>query len=131
MAAPEVDRATCLKYDPPASRGLRRYVLAHFVLVNAATTALLFNSPRMPGWASAAAAIAVTLSLVSLGGLLDRRTWAFRLEVVRIVAAAAAAPVLGDPRLAAPLVAAALASLYWLMRYRDECGVESRLPRAA
>jgi alkylglycerol monooxygenase len=130
-AAPEVDRATCLKYDPPASRGLRRYVFAHFVLVNAATTALLFNTQRMPGWASAAAAIAVVMSLASLGGLLDRRTWAFRLEVVRIVAVAAVAPALANPLLAAPIVAAGLAFLYWLLRYRDECQVESRLPRAA
>ena len=131
VMAPEVDRATCPKYDPLASRGLRRYVLAHFILVNAATTALLFGSPRMPGWASASAAIAVAVSLASLGGLLDRRTWAFRLEVVRVVAAAAAAPALGDPLVAVPIGAAALGSLYWLVRYRDECHAPWPLPRAA
>jgi sterol desaturase/sphingolipid hydroxylase (fatty acid hydroxylase superfamily) len=131
VRAPEVDRTTYLKYDPPASLGLRVYVLAHFVLVNAATTALLFNTQRMPGWASAGAAIAVVMSLASLGGLLDRRTWAFRLEVVRIVAVAAAAPALAPPIATATIVAAGLGSLYWLLRYRDECRVESRLPRAA
>jgi hypothetical protein len=85
----------------------------------------------MPGWASAGAAIAVVMSLASLGGLLDRRTWAFRLEVVRIVAVAAAAPALAPPIATATIVAAGLGSLYWLLRYRDECRVESRLPRAA
>ncbi|HSB62251.1 MAG TPA: sterol desaturase family protein, partial [Vicinamibacteria bacterium] len=59
VAAPEVDRATYRKFDPPTPLGLRLYVLFQFVLVNAAATAFLFGSRRMSGWERAAAAIAV------------------------------------------------------------------------
>ncbi len=132
VAAPEVDRATVVRYDPPAPRGLRLYVLAQFILLNAATTAFLFGSARMSGAERAAAAIAVALSLASLGGLLDRRAWAFRLEVVRVLGLAGMTPLLATPGVSVVVVVAAgLGSLGWLLRYRHDCDLAPSLPRAA
>jgi len=51
----------------------------------------------MSGGERTAAAIVVALSLASLGGLLDRRAWAFRLEVVRVVGLAGVTPLLAAP----------------------------------
>ena len=130
VAAPEVDRATLVKYDPPAPRGLRLYVLSQFVLVNAATTAFLFGSARMSGGEQAGAAIAVALSLASLGGLLDRRAWAFRLEVVRVLVLAGVTPLFAAPGVSVAAAAAGLGSLGWLLRYRHDCDLAPSLPRA-
>jgi alkylglycerol monooxygenase len=131
VAAPEVDRASYRKYEPPASRGLHFYVLVQFAVVNVATTVFLFAAPRLPGAARVAAGVGVALSLASLGGLLERRTWAFRLEVVRLVVLAGLAPVLLAPVGAAAVAAAGMASLLWVARHRDECRVAPSLPRAA
>jgi sterol desaturase/sphingolipid hydroxylase (fatty acid hydroxylase superfamily) len=130
VAAPEVDRTALVKYDPPAPRGLRHYVLSQFILVNAATTAFLFGSARMSGGERAVAAIAVALSLASLGGLLDRRAWAFRLEVARVVGLAGMTPLLVAPGVSVAVAAAGLGSLGWLLRYRHDCDLAPSLPRA-
>jgi sterol desaturase/sphingolipid hydroxylase (fatty acid hydroxylase superfamily) len=131
VAAPEVDRATLVKYDPPAPRGLRLYVLSQFVLVNAATTAFLFGSARMSGGEQAGAATLVVLSLASLGGLLDRRPWAFRLEVVRVLVLAGVTPLFAAPGVSVAAAAAGLGSLGWLLRYRHHCDLVPSRPRAA
>jgi sterol desaturase/sphingolipid hydroxylase (fatty acid hydroxylase superfamily) len=131
LPAPEVDRATYRKFDAPSSRGLRFYVFGQFVLVNLATTAFLFLSPRLSAGGRAAAAGILTASLASLGGLLDRQRWAFVLEVVRVIGLTAVAPLLIAPAAAAGALAAGLASLAWLVRFRDECGSAPVLGRAA
>jgi len=128
--APEVDRASYRKYDPPAPRAVKLYVLAQFVGVNAVATAFLFGSGRMTGLGRAAAAVAIAASLAALGGLLDRRAWAYRLEVVRVVGAAGAAPLLAPPVLVLPVAALGLGSLAWLVRHRDHCAAPG-LARAA
>ena len=62
-------------------------MLGQFVVVNLATVAFLYSSPRLLPPQVAIGSIGIVLSLVSLGGLLDRRPWAPRLEAARIVAA--------------------------------------------
>jgi sterol desaturase/sphingolipid hydroxylase (fatty acid hydroxylase superfamily) len=131
VPAPEVDRATYRKYDPPAPRGLRLYVFAHFVVVDLATIAFLFSSGSMPALARGAGALAVVVSVASLGGLLDQRSWGLGLEAMRIVAATGAVPLLAPPAWGIPAVAFGMGSLLWLLRHRDDCRGVSRLPRAA
>ena len=131
VPAPEVDRATYHKYDPPAPRGLRLYVLAQFVVVDLATIAFLFSSDSMPALARGAGAVAVVVSVASLGGLLDQRSWGLGLEAMRIAAASGAAPLLAPPAWGIAAVALGTGSLFWLLRHRDDCRGVSRLPRAA
>jgi sterol desaturase/sphingolipid hydroxylase (fatty acid hydroxylase superfamily) len=84
----EVDPASHVRYEVPLARGVRSYVLGQFVLLNLATVAFLSTSHRLRPLTLTVGAAAIVLSLVSLGGLLDRRPWAARLEAARLVAAA-------------------------------------------
>jgi len=114
---PEVDRATCVRYEVSVSGALKAYVLAHFALATAGTVAFLYSAPRLGQAGRTAAALAIALSLVCLGGLLDRRPWAAGLEAARVVALAAAAAFLaGTAAGAAGAAAAALFSLAALWR---------------
>jgi hypothetical protein len=89
----EVDRTSHVPYDVPAPAGVKLYVLGQFVVVNLAAVAFLYSSPRLLPPQMAIGATGIVLSLVSLGGLLDRRPWAPRLEAARIVAAGLALAV--------------------------------------
>lgn len=69
------------------------FVLGQFLLVNLAAVAFLYASPRLLPLPLTLGAVGIALSLVSLGGLLDRRAWAPGLEAARIVAAGLALAV--------------------------------------
>jgi alkylglycerol monooxygenase len=133
MAAPEVDPATYHKYDTPTPRGLRLYVLGQFVLVNLAAVAFLFRESEMDALPRSAAGLGIVVTLAGLGGLLDRRAWAFRLEALRLVGLAAlAAVLLPPPAWAAAGSTLALAALGWLLAYRRVFAPASTAaPRAA
>src|SRR5690606_21944307 len=91
VTIPPVTRATRLKYRPPVPAGLLGYVTLHFVLTLLGSTALLAVQHQLD---AVAIGVAITLSMASvtaLGGLLERRRWAFALEVARLAALAAAA----------------------------------------
>jgi sterol desaturase/sphingolipid hydroxylase (fatty acid hydroxylase superfamily) len=78
------------KHDVPVSPALRRYLLASFALIVAATFGLMLYGPRLPArWLVTGAAL-VLLSLLSTGGLVERRPWARPLEVARVAAIAVA-----------------------------------------
>jgi ABC-type uncharacterized transport system YnjBCD permease subunit len=65
--------------------------------------------------------VAIVVSLVILGGLLDGRRWAPFAEAGRLLAAGVAAAVLPLPPAApAAAVAFALASAGWLLRIRKK-----------
>jgi hypothetical protein len=114
---PEVERATYAKHDAPAPRAVRLYVLAQFVIVNLAAVACLRASGRMDGTARVAAAALLVGSLLSLGGLLDRRPWAPALEAARLLAACLVlALVPGSGWVAGAAAFAMGASLLWLKR---------------
>jgi alkylglycerol monooxygenase len=74
------------KYDVPVSPGLRRYVLANFALAVAATFLLMLWSSSLPGPLLATSAGLVLTTVLTAGGLLERRRWARPLEVARILA---------------------------------------------
>jgi len=83
-AAPEVDRASFVKYDVPLAHGRAVYVAVQFLLVIAATTALMLFAPRMP-WRSVVAGVAlVVASVVALGALVEGRRWAWPVELGRL-----------------------------------------------
>jgi hypothetical protein len=67
---------------------IRRYVFAQFTLLVLAAVAVLNHKAQMPPVALGLCAAAVIFSLASLGGLLDGRRWASRLEVSRLAVGA-------------------------------------------
>jgi hypothetical protein len=86
------------------------------VAVLLATTLYLPRSEALDPTARVAGALAIAWSLLSFGGLLDRRSWAAPLELVRLGALVAGTALAG---LALPLTAAtaalAGASGLWLV----------------
>jgi hypothetical protein len=119
LAAPEVDPATHSKYESPAPLSLRLYVLMQFVIVNLAATFFLFREGGLGLLPRFSAGLGIILSLASLGGLLDRRAWAYPLELARGVSLAGlAAFFLPTPLWAAAGVSLALLGLVWLLADR-------------
>jgi sterol desaturase/sphingolipid hydroxylase (fatty acid hydroxylase superfamily) len=119
---PEVDPAH-VKYETAAPGGLAGYVFVQFLVVLAGATALLFRQDVLAVGPRAAGAAAIVMTLVALGALLERKPWAFSLEALRVSLMVIAVIVAGKATalplaLAAPFVAASLALLAWLMRYR-------------
>ncbi len=111
----EVDRASHVRFDVPLARRLKLYVLGQFVPVLLAATLYLQGSETLGPGARAGFALAIAFSLLTLGGLLDRRRWAFGLEAARLGVVAVSA-ALGPLTPGAGLAAAALtaASGLWL-----------------
>jgi sterol desaturase/sphingolipid hydroxylase (fatty acid hydroxylase superfamily) len=93
--AGEVDRASYRKWDVPVPRGVAAYTLAHFGLVLLLSAAYLNLESRLSAGALAWGAALIVLSLLALGGLLERRRWAPYLEAARIVGLLAFAAVYG------------------------------------
>ena len=112
---PPVDRASVRKYDVPLPAVAKAYVLAQFVLVNLGAVAFLEAAPRLGAWPKAAFGAGIVVSLVSLGGLLDRRSWAPPVEAARLAALACALGLPLRPGAAASgVLLLAAASLAWL-----------------
>jgi alkylglycerol monooxygenase len=130
LPPPEVDRATYVRYDVPVPVALKAYALLQFALATAGTVAFLYAAPRLATAPRVAAALSVALSLVSLGGLLDRRPWAPAVEAGRVVGLAAAAALLSGSAPAAAgalaFAAAALAALWRGTSPRTAAALASR-----
>ncbi len=128
---PEVDPGH-VKYETAAPGGLALYVFVQFLIVLGGTTVLLFRQDDLAARPRAAAAAVILVSLVALGGLLERKPWAFSLETVRVLLILLAAVVGGAAggvpvAMAAVSAAAAIALLAWLSRYRDVTGSSAAL----
>ena len=132
-APPEVDRATYEKFRPPLPRGLALYAFAQFVLVLLGVTALLFRQQEMGALPRALGALAAVLSLVSVGGLMERKAWAYTLEWARLpLVALYAGWTSGSANVAGAIVLAALACAFWLSRQARLFGrADAAAPTAA
>jgi len=82
VPTPPIENRT--KYDRPLSRKLTTYVFLQYVLVVAATTALLTWHHGLPRSVVALGVAAVLGALVAIGALLEGRTWAVRAELGRL-----------------------------------------------
>lgn len=103
------------KHESPAGRAVRIYAMSQFAPLVALTFAMLLVE-RTAGVAALALGAAFAFwTLLAVGGLLDRRSWAVPLEVARIAALAAWglgwAPLPAARFAVAPL---ALAAALWL-----------------
>ncbi len=121
---PEVKPETYIKFDTVVPRGLTWYVLAQFVPIIAATFIILQmeNTWPMPTLASVAGLI--LLAILTFGGMLDRKSWAFKWEMARLVVQAASLMLALWRHGSFVLIAAMilfLTSVFvsWLLRFRE------------
>ncbi len=82
---PQVSRPQDEAADPRVSRGLGVYVFAHFVLLLVLSTLALFKATDLGQANFVALALAVTLSLVTLSRLIERKRGAWPLEAARVL----------------------------------------------
>jgi len=122
LEPPEVTRAAARKYDPRPSRGFMAYLAANLVLAVIGTTALLFTQFTLDLPRQGALAFLLLLTLLSFGGILERRRWAVPLELARIVLAAATAIfwLHADGRIAAGAALCALPFAAWILSLRRQ-----------
>lgn len=73
------------EYDPPLSRPMRAYALLHFLLLLALGVHFLSVAPSLDGPAAGLFAVFVAFGLVSLGALLEGRTWGLAIELSRLL----------------------------------------------
>jgi sterol desaturase/sphingolipid hydroxylase (fatty acid hydroxylase superfamily) len=73
------------EYDPPLSQPMRAYALLHFLLLLALGVHFLSVAPSLGGPAAGLFALFVATGLVSLGALLEGRTWGLAIELSRLL----------------------------------------------
>ena len=94
--APEVDKASYRKWDVAAPRGVAGYVIAQYLVLLASVSLFLNRQAQLAPSLLWIGATVILLSVVALGGLLERKRWAPWLEASRLTAAVALAAVLGS-----------------------------------
>ncbi|GEJ57373.1 sterol desaturase family protein [Anaeromyxobacter diazotrophicus] len=107
------------RHDVLLAPALQGYALVQFAPLVAATFVMLLAQDTAPRGALAAAGALALWTLASLGGLLDRRGWAWPVEGARLLAvgaALAAARPLGTAASVAAGAAWAAGSALWLAR---------------
>jgi sterol desaturase/sphingolipid hydroxylase (fatty acid hydroxylase superfamily) len=86
QAAPAVDAASYRKWETPVPRALAVYAFVQFSALLIGASLLLYRQGALSRAACAAAAAFITVSLVALGGLFERKRWAAPLEAARLIA---------------------------------------------
>ncbi|MEX2113131.1 MAG: sterol desaturase family protein [Pirellulales bacterium] len=85
--AAEVTRDSIEKYDPRLPLGLNLYVLVHFALAVVGSVLVLMRGDAGAALVEIIGPAALVLwSLLTLGGILERRRWALALELARLAA---------------------------------------------
>lgn len=124
--AQEVTRATVRKYNPQIPRGLSAYVLVQFALVLVLGVTVTNLADQHVAWQTLVLpAIFVLWSVGNMGGVLERKPWAFFVEIARLIvlpAAVAFWPDLEAWRMPLGISAVAFvgASIAWLAFYRGQ-----------
>jgi alkylglycerol monooxygenase len=85
---PEVDVASYSKWESDAPPLRVAYAFVQFILVLGAASFLLFRQDSLSRSTLVPAAVLVVVSLVVIGGLLERKHWALPAEGARLVAVA-------------------------------------------
>lgn len=84
-AAPEIDALNYKKFDSSYSKNLILYVLVQFIIALACGSALLFLYHKMESLTIVTAAIFIIFTLLSCGGLLERKNWLKYFEFARLI----------------------------------------------
>jgi sterol desaturase/sphingolipid hydroxylase (fatty acid hydroxylase superfamily) len=120
----EVTPATQVKYDARVPAGLAAYVVTQYALTVVLSLQVLNGVPARPLPELVPGAVFVVASLVTAGGLFERKAWAFPAEVVRLlVLAGGAVAAAGEgaylPYVLPAVAVAFMAFLFWLSRYHQ------------
>jgi alkylglycerol monooxygenase len=83
-AAPEVDKATYRKYDPPSTMSLNLYVLFQYALCLAGTFLFLGSADELPLADKVFITVLISVTVVNCGVLFEQRNWVKWSEWVRI-----------------------------------------------
>ncbi len=110
-------------YDTKVPAGLNYYILMQYVLLLAATSYFLFNLRDYPMGQQVAISAFIVIGIMNLGGLFEKRRWAFLSEGGKwflLLAASVWLAVLGTLTIPWMLLAIAFISgnAYWLAQYR-------------
>lgn len=89
VVVPPADPSAHPRYDVRPSRGVQAYVLVQFGVASVATMAYLWSESTASPAVLAAGAAVLVATVVSWGGLLEGRRWAWPLEAARLLAGTA------------------------------------------
>jgi sterol desaturase/sphingolipid hydroxylase (fatty acid hydroxylase superfamily) len=120
---PEVKPETYVKYETLVPTSLKLYVLVQFAPVIAATFIILQMEKIWSRPTLASVAGLIVLAILTLGGLLDKRGWAFNGEIVRLIVQAASATYVlrantGFIIFLTAIIFLTSVFIYWLLHYR-------------
>ncbi|HEX8330187.1 MAG TPA: sterol desaturase family protein [Hymenobacter sp.] len=89
LEIPPVAEDTYRKYQPTPARGVPGYVLAQYVVLVGVAALFVFTQKSMPPATRYLLAGWIAAGVVAGGGLLENRSWAWQLEVPRLLASLA------------------------------------------
>ncbi|AOP33593.1 sterol desaturase [Leptospira tipperaryensis] len=117
---PEVSPKTFRKYDIEIPKGLSIYSLVWFVLSVALAFGMLVKVKNLP-WFNIGVISGLTLiSLLALGGILERKRWALFIEPIRLAILVAGAYLLsGVFNITVGTLALSVISAIWFLSYRS------------
>lgn len=112
------------KYDTTVSPGLNYYVLLQHVATLVATTVFLFGYERFALPHRVTWAALILFILLNVGGLLERKTWAWYAEHLRLLLSMAAMLFIagGLVNWLVLVLGYVLLSVGWLRQYKEEFG---------
>lgn len=118
---PDVSRDSYQKFDTSSAQGVNYYVLLQYGLMVLATFPFLQFQGQLDWGQKSLIALLIGLTVVNFGWLFEGRTWAYRLEALRLIVCAVAAvwlllPLTGGVWFAIGSSAVAMFSLGWLWR---------------
>ncbi|MEQ9165020.1 MAG: sterol desaturase family protein, partial [Fulvivirga sp.] len=85
QSAPEVDKSNYKKFDTPVNSILSYYVLFQYIMILGATALFLFNYTKLELPYQIATVLGIILTIVNAGALLERKSWAKRSEIIRVL----------------------------------------------
>lgn len=91
---PEVSRETQVKYDPRPPARVGTYVVFSFALTFVASVLFLIIQTKLAGWQQALYIGELTLAMITISGLTERKRWAPLLEGARLLSLVAVAALL-------------------------------------
>ncbi|RHX86222.1 sterol desaturase family protein [Leptospira stimsonii] len=117
---PEVSAKTFHKYDIEIPKGMSIYSLVWFILTVGLAFGMLLKVKSLP-WINIQVISGITLlSLLTLGGILERKRWALFVEPIRLAILVAGAYLLsGAFNITIGTLALSLISSVWFLSYRS------------
>ncbi len=125
---PEVSVETYVKYETQIPAGLSLYVFVQFLPATFATFWVLMKENAWPMSMLAVLAAMILFTIFTLGGMLDKKGWAFWLELLRLgIMLLAAILIFPQKELAGLFALFLLGSSWWLWKYKNLFAVNEQL----